>query len=340
VLERDFVFTPSAELSVWDAAHPKPDAAAGRAHELAMLKHWATDSDATMAPLLTPKDATAAQQAREVIGSAWDMIVDRRVPGAGDVTIEATKTEHDGYISAKGQLRHSPTGEEVSVTFMGPKVDRWNGTAVVWLSPGGVDDVGGVDAPNETVKQLLATGAALALPELYLPGAETSPRLMPKPQNLKEGEKPDMNGWQHSACYTYGYNPSLLAQRVRDAITTLAMVKNHPQMPAKRIVLVASGGYGAIGAAAAAAARDILDAVVIDTQGFRFASLTDQYATMFVPGAVKYGDLPGLLTQVAPCSLTVIGESSLPGVEATYKALGGTFAMKANLGESLVLQVK
>jgi hypothetical protein len=41
----------------------------------------------------------------------------------------------------------------------------------------------------------------------------------------------------------------------------------------------------------------------IDTSGFRFAQLTDVYDAGFLPGAAKYGDLPGLLALAAPARL-------------------------------------
>jgi hypothetical protein len=324
VLERDFIYTPAAELSVWTKDHPLPTGdGAGEKHETQLLKHWAADSDAALAPLLSPKDEATAKAARSVIGSAWDMIVSRALPGAGEVSIQAEKQDADDYISAKGTVTHSASGEQVEVSFIGPKMDRWNGTAIVWLRP---DVPGG--SPSPEAKQVLDAGCAIAFPQLYLPGATTAPRLMPK---LRKDEKPDPNGWPHSACYTYGYNPSLLAQRVRDALTTLGIVKNHPERPVKRIILVADHGYGAIGAATAALARDILDGAVIDTEGFRFANLRDQYEPMFVPGAVKYGDLPGLLGQIAPCPLTVVGEKDLPGVAASYQALGGKLKLQERL---------
>lgn len=322
VLEQDFPFTPPAELSVWNEKHPKPTGKdTGDAHELALLKHWADDSDAAMAQLLSPKDKSAADQSREVIGAAWGMILDRQLPAEGQTQIQAEKQEREGYITATGVIRHAATGEEVKVEFIAPSGDQWNGSAVIWLSAGGAADLGGLAGPlTEPAQKMIQAGAALVIPTLYLPGAEKAPKL---PVKERDPKKPDLNSWQHSACYTYGYNPTLLAQRVRDVLTTVSMVKHHPEKKAQRIYLVGTGEYGVIAAAAATQAREALAGVVADTGGFRFATLTDQYQPMFVPGAVKYGDTPGLLAQVAPCRMQVMGELPLAGVQAMYTALQG-----------------
>jgi hypothetical protein len=61
----------------------------------------------------------------------------------------------------------------------------------------------------------------------------------------------------------------------------------------------------------------------LDTQGFRFADLTDVYDVNFLPGAVKYGDVPGLLALAAPTRLILAGEPELPEVvTAAYRAAG------------------
>jgi hypothetical protein len=55
---------------------------------------------------------------------------------------------------------------------------------------------------------------------------------------------------------------------------------------------------------------------VIDTEGFRFAALRDRRHVDFVPGAVKYGDLPGLLGLSDATKLAVLGENGAPGGRA------------------------
>jgi len=62
----------------------------------------------------------------------------------------------------------------------------------------------------------------------------------------------------------------------------------------------------------------------IETNGFRFKHVEDVYDVGFLPGAVKYGDLPGILALAAPIELRVDGESedSISIVRAAYRAEG------------------
>ena len=48
----------------------------------------------------------------------------------------------------------------------------------------------------------------------------------------------------------------------------------------------------------------------IDTQGFRFLKVNDYLDANFLPGAAKYGELPGLLSLAAPTKLWMPGETA------------------------------
>ena len=77
------------------------------------------------------------------------------------------------------------------------------------------------------------------------------------------------------------------------------------------------------GAVAAALDSEAFAKAVVHTAGFRFAELTDIYSARFLPGSVKYGDLPGLLPLRAPQPLWLAGESlaTVGDVTAAYNAL-------------------
>ena len=91
------------------------------------------------------------------------------------------------------------------------------------------------------------------------------------------------------------------------------------------------GGAGPWAAAAAAVAPDALQRTAIDTAGFRFAKLKTVRDVNFLPGVVKYGDLPALLALAAPQSLWLAGEGSTipPLVAAAYRAAGKADALTA-----------
>ena len=77
-------------------------------------------------------------------------------------------------------------------------------------------------------------------------------------------------------------------------------------------------------AAAAAVSRGELHRVAVDTAGFRFRDLKSYRDPMFLPGMIKYGDVPALLALVAPARLLIAGEGTAvpPEVRMVYKASG------------------
>jgi dienelactone hydrolase len=291
VLERDFKVASKEELTVWTAEHPAPSGdKVGEAHEKALLKHWSEDSD----KLLTDS----------VSRSAWEIMINRPLPAPTDIGYdEPAKTPRGDHLLLTSKLRINSANEEVTTHFLFPK-ENWSGTAYLWLSDKGLESLGGTAAPNATAQALLAKGHAIVIPELYLQGSQTAPRLMDKAK--------DPNAWGHSACYTYGYNPSLIASRVHDTVTALVYIKNHPKWSVKKLILVGTEGAAPVAAITAAVHSNLLTRAAIDTQGFRFAQVRDQYDPHFIPGAVKYGDLPALLRLTSPLKPAIAGEANAP----------------------------
>jgi hypothetical protein len=128
--------------------------------------------------------------------------------------------------------------------------------------------------------------------------------------------------WQKAAVYTYGYNRPLFAQRVHDVLTLVRLIQTD-EHGAEKIHLVGLGKVaGPIAAAARAQAGSAIDKAAIDTGAFRFASLDKLNDAMFLPGAVKYGDVPALLALGAPGRLWLAGEGDGAAVKAAYAAAG------------------
>ena len=70
--------------------------------------------------------------------------------------------------------------------------------------------------------------------------------------------------------------------------------------------ITASGGSEPIALAAIAAAeRGLVKSVSLESDQFRFADITSYRDARFIPGAVKYGDLPGLIETVAARGVSV-----------------------------------
>ena len=131
---------------------------------------------------------------------------------------------------------------------------------------------------------------------------------------------------------------SLFAQRVHDVLTLIAFV-NQDDHGAKDIHLIATGSAGPVAAAARFQSGKVVSKAVIDTAGFRFVELESWKHPQFLPGAVRYGDLPGLLALNAPEALCLLGEGeTVPELTARiYKIRGkaGSVITRPGLAEGL-----
>ncbi len=297
VLERDFVVSTREEATVWTTAHPQPAGdKVGGVHEKVLLQHWGADSDRLLA------------QTDDVSLRAWRIIVGREMPRPGEVRVSSTRALKAGYEESRLTMRESKHQEVIDCTLLLPKSRPWNGAVALWLSNRGYaafqDEAGEAWV---AARALLDGGVAIACPELYLADAKEQPM---NPVSSKDTAR---NEWKWAASYTYGYNPPLVVRRVHDAMSTIAMIREHPELPSARIVVVGADGAAAVAAMTAATFSPSLAGAVVDTQGFRFASLNDQWHPLFVPGAVKYGDVPGLLRLAGALHPVVLGENGVPG---------------------------
>ncbi|MEE8218098.1 MAG: hypothetical protein V3S03_03950, partial [Vicinamibacteria bacterium] len=97
---------------------------------------------------------------------------------------------------------------------------------------------------------------------------------------------------------------------VHDVLTVLRYASEHD--PLARVTLV---GLGPVAGPLVAAARAQVDEPVraaVDTAGFRFESVERFDDPMFLPGAVKYLDLPALVALGAGGELWLAGEGDAP----------------------------
>jgi hypothetical protein len=308
--ERDYVPLTQAEASVWDAQHPQP--ASDEAAEIKLLQAFATEFDQQLATL-TPKDAASLAEYRRVIGGGWDILIGRNLQTAGVATHEhGSETAKSGYREFAGLIRNTTHDEQVPTLFLYP--DNWNQTLVVWLTDtgkAGLVDAGGTPLP--AVAQLLQSGTAVVGIDLLYQGESLADG-----QPLTETRR--VNNPREFLGYTVGYNHPLFAQRVHDVLSLLVAARSH-QTPPSAIHLVGIGNVGPIAAAAAVQSGDAVRKLAIHTDGFRFGSITNVRDPMLLPGAVRYGDVGGLLALRAPHSLGM-GEPAPSLAEAAYRAAG------------------
>jgi len=141
----------------------------------------------------------------------------------------------------------------------------------VWLD--------GTEAASPEALAEVQAGRAVVVSRLFAPDRSANPLV----KNPRE-----------APAYTYGYNHPLLAQRVHDVLSLIEFCRTRDQYPASSVRLVARGPMAVVGTAAAFLAQDALVHAEVEATGFRFASLTDYRDPQFLPGALKFGDLPAL----------------------------------------------
>lgn len=314
--ERDFTVSSREELTVWTSEHPKPGPeACGDAHERAVCRWMASQDEKHITGPLISKDDSARNKAREIVQVAWEMILGRLMPAGQDVAFELGKKEDRGsYLFMDGTTRYTPASEDIACTFLYPK--DWKGTAALWLSLDPNDlFVGGANpAPTAAARKLLDAGVAIARPALYLSDSRENPK-------VGYGLKAKAGDFGEYGGYFYGYNPGLFVQRVRDAMTMVTMMRNHPNKPAHKVIIMGAGGAGAIAAAAGAMSRNLIDGASFDLEGFRFGSLKSAWDHQFVPGATKYGDVDGLIALNSPDMTIIHGKESKAGAEAVAESV-------------------
>ncbi len=317
IVEDDYVPLSREEMSVWNEQHPAP-AQRGEEHERALVR-WMTDDARAQFDALQPRDAASAAEYRRVMGGAWDVLLGRALPDAGEVRAE-TLAEHDRgpYAERKLLIEHVPGGEQIPAVALLPA--DWNGTVVIWADPAGKQALYDAEGrPIGPAQTLLDAGAAVLAVDLLGQGEFTGDGA-PVGRQPFHGEK---NNWHLFAGYTFGYNHPMFAQRVHDLLSAVAFARSEA-FGAKRVMLLGANGAGRWAAGACVQAGNAVEKAALDTAGFRYAPLVEFDHPDFLPGAVKYGDLPGLVSLAAPAPLRLAGEGdTLPElIGASYSAVG------------------
>ena len=316
--ERDFQLLSTPELRVWDDKHPKPSGdQVGQPHEISIVNWFKQQTTQKLEPLLHPTAMAESQRTREVIAGALEVMIGRTLPQAGAFTFNLRSQEDKGdYFLQRG----STIGDRkvIETAFLYPK--KWNRSVILWLSLKGAESVLHPDGKlSEATERMLKDGYALACPQLYLLGTTGNPKLWAADKRNPDGSDEGFAG------YHYGYNPSLFAERVRDALALIGAIRDSKEHRVERVHLAGVEGAGIIAVAATALARDIVGQLACDTERFRFAQLDNVWDVNFLPGGAKYGDVPALLSLCAPVKTTLIGETpdSASGVASVFAAAQG-----------------
>ncbi len=237
ILETAFTPLTRDELTVWNAQHSKPEGdQTGEPHEQSITR-WMTEDAQRTLDAMVPTDAESLAAYRRVIGIAFNILLERRDHDAGTLHHEnpTQKIDRGDHLVMTGILENTTHGENTPLLFVHPK-KNWNQTVVVWLH--GEGKSGLLDAKGEpiaAVQQLASAGFSVIGVDLLGQGehADGAPLTQARMVTMYGGSK----SWHHYAGYTFGYNPSLLAQRTHDAINVIRFARTD-QHAAKHIVLM------------------------------------------------------------------------------------------------------
>ena len=305
VIERDFEPLSREQLTVWGGQHPQPPAS-DPGFERTLLKWFTADAEKQLrAAALTPEGL------EKTVRPAVEVLVGRTLATAGTVEWAPKEMKDLGaYVKATGTLLNTRYGEEVSVAWLCPK--QWGGRAIVWLGDGGQASLYQADGSLKPALAKLVQGGAAVIGAdlLFQAGAPVKQtRVVSNPREF--------------AGYTFGYNPTLFAQRTHDVLTLvqfLRTVQTAPFARPKEVSVAGWGGSGPVVLAARALAREAIGRAAADTLGFRFSRLLDYRDPLFLPGGAKYLDLPGLIALNAPQALWLAGEEQASeSVAAAYR---------------------
>ena len=310
VIERDFDPLSRDQLTVWDAQHPAPKA--NDADLERRVLHW-LDADAGQQ---LKESAKALGPLRKSVGAGLEVVIGRTFASAGTVEWDLkNKQSRDSWVEMTGLLRNKTWGEEVPVTFLYPK--NWNQKVVVWLTGEGKSGLWKADGTLQPeVKSLVDAGTTVIGADLLYQG-----EFLENGQPVKQTRT--VANTREAAAYTFGYNPTLFAQRAHDVLTIVRFLRTtdvdgHPRP--SRVAVAGFGAAGPIASAAWSVAQDSIDRLAVDTQGFRFGKLLDYRDPQFLPGGAKYLDLPGMLAVGGRNPLWLAGESAVPEVVAEIYA--------------------
>ena len=306
VIERDYRRLSRAELSVWDATHPAP-VAADPTFERKLLREWRQDSEARLAQAQAPGDFL------KTYGGAWDILLNGNIDDVGPVRWDLRNKEDRGtWIEMTGLLRQDAPVRELPTVFLHPK--QWKNRTAVWLSGQGKAGLFGADgAPTPEVRRLLDAGVSVVGVDLLYQGeflADGAP--------LKETSK--VRNPREAWAYTFGYNPSVFAERVQDAVAVVRFIRDHEKR-SERIDLVGVEGAGVIAAAARSQSRGAVGRAALDLAGFRFGKLLDLRDPDFTPGGAKYGDVGALVALGSPGKTLILGEPAIPDLATRLYAV-------------------
>jgi dienelactone hydrolase len=268
IVEKPFVPVPPKELSVFDDSHPLPK---DSGDALTVRRFFKDNAKKQLAAVSEPGKNS---EFNTLVGSALQAMVVDTLPSPQQVAevIESKLVKKQPDLIVRNYVL-SRKGKGEAVKCQGMCTNKFAGHVVVWVHPDGVASLWKEDGTLVLeARKILDADAAIFALDCFTP----------------KGGKMAVNST--FAGYTFGYNRSLLAERVHDILSALAMVRGHSST--QSMSLVGFGEAGPWALLARGLCTDQLRKTAIDLNRFRFENVTAMDDPMLLPGALRYGGLP------------------------------------------------
>ena len=317
IAEKDFQPLSQSESTVWNSEYPKPSGdQLGDLHEIRLLAIAARDSDRHMSRLV-PDSSDTLNAYRDVVGGAWETMLGRRADQVGQVVYKETSlTEMAGVAIHAGSLRNVDNEEEFPILQLDPADKAVDRGTVIWVTDDGKSTIFDQGKIRQDIVTLVKAGYRVVVPDLFGQGelaAAANPEQAQRMWFQQSGDK----GWHQFSGYTFGFNHCLFAQRTHDLMSVVAYASQLGEV----CMIGAGKTAGPLVAAACSQSSQQIERCIVDFDGFRFAELNRHDDPMFVPGAVKYFGVDGLVSLAAPASMVVFG-GDYPVAKRVYRASG------------------
>ncbi len=298
--ERPFDPLTAAELSVFDEGHPIPEGvldAAGLRDSLTVRSRAQLDA-------LQPRDAEGVEEYQRIVGGALTALTHTTLPervtliDGGEFPSQATRVI----------LRRS-SGEACAAFITGAPAER----VVVLVTDGPWDE-----ALRARVDTYVRLGAQVVTMAPFM--TEEYRRTF----GVEDLERTDAGRHARFAGYSWGYNRTLLAERVSDILTAVAYASSSSAASVRLVGVGDAGGWVVL---ARALCGDAVERTACEWT-WDFDQLTDVDDENFLPGALQYGGLAGFLGLSAPHAVTIAGD--VPArAQGVYRAAGAEDALRS-----------
>lgn len=310
--ETAFELIAPEDLSVWGQGHPAPGPwdpriGVGAAHEdyrEVLLQSSVEDYD------------------RDV-GGALSTLLHASLPEPGDA-VASTRYEgwRQGVRITKAILSRRGEAARIPVVLRVP--DEWNGTVCVL-----VNDDGKRSDAEEVLRSITGAGAAVLSIDVLQTGEHLSDPSVPGPPLAV-----DRSRHGRYAGYTWGYNRTLIAERVSDVLVAIGWARDIEGVRA--VSLFGRGDAGGWVVLASALAGDAVTRTAAEWS-WTFGDIDRVTDPNLLPGALRYGGLPAFAGLIAPSPLRLTSVRELPELtQARYAATGNPDALGVGQNAALL----